>query len=218
MGTGGDTGARDALDHSRATSESTQGKVGKCQDWSPQRPVGGKPQDLAVDAAGFRHQLLPEEGLSPSLERLWGRRAAGLGAQSEPPHWPQAAPSRGVSSYYQLTWPWFPVAAQPLSPLSHPPLTRPQLALETTSDPAHLLPGLTRVAPIGPYLSQRAQAFLIPLHSTGLRALGSPSSRAKPPAPLVLPSAETPRMGGTRWTDLGRGPYLTAGRRQVGRQ
>lgn len=61
-GAEGDTGARDALHHSRATSESAPGQFGKCQVW-PHSETGGEPQHLAVDVAGFRHQLSPEEGL-----------------------------------------------------------------------------------------------------------------------------------------------------------
>lgn len=60
--------------------------------YGPYSETGGKPQDLVVDVACFRHQLSPEEGLLSTSKNAAGPQATGLGAQSEPP--------RGVSSYY----------------------------------------------------------------------------------------------------------------------
>lgn len=65
--------------------------------YGPYSETGGKPQDLVVDVARFRHQLSPEEGLLST-----SRNAAGLQGWV-PKANPQAGPRRPVEGCLPTT-------------------------------------------------------------------------------------------------------------------
>ena len=141
-------------------------------------------------------------GFSPAVIRrlLSGSgNAAGPGAHKRTPML-APAPSRGAPSYRQLTWPRFPAAAPLLTPspaLPPPPPTR-------NWPGGHFCP----CPPQGP---QRAQVFLGPRHTSGLRALPPAPNPQQPPGRTNAGTPPPPpRTGGTRCRDVGEGTGPTA--------
>lgn len=115
---GGDTGARDALHHSRATSESTWGKFGR---WLPYRraesPRTCEMQLVFVSSCHLRR------GFSPSLGSLWASGLQGWAPRQTSTLTPGSIQYRDV--LLLLTHLVSASCGCPVScgALSHPPLT-----------------------------------------------------------------------------------------------